>query len=415
MNSFIRLSFLLVGLLAFSDKGQCMDAIDPDLELSEHLQQLNATIEAAYEGQTDKKSFRTKNLDEAISLRKHRLAKGNLEKLPYAFVKKQIERAREYANKKFNASKKIVLETIISDLNLSEGQDVDQVLYNCTVKRVMALSALEREEANIIKPQEIPAFLEERKPGNSDGFLKVNNLKTYLNHEDGDKQTFYNILAYINLENLKIYSEAPYNYSFVRFLSPKNTTTIFGETPFIGTQTLSYALLNDLLLEGGSLNPNVSAHGWPEYDGSFGVLDHDEDHNKYWLQDTSKLKEHNIYHLIMHTFIDIFEFSLQIEDLQIKNLLSDFLFILMHEDSPIGQFHKVFPAGTTVTTDDLLNQFATYSLPGPSFQELGAWIARNGYPGAGKTQTYSASMEEYRRDMMQLLKVYFKWGSLDKV
>lgn len=402
MYYFSRLSLLATVLCAFSLDGQCMD--NPDAQLSERLHTINAKTKQAFQSNT-KKTFTTRYLDETIMLVDHKSKTGSLETLPRGFVERQIERTRKYAEKaKFSPQKKVFLEDIISDLKLSESQSVKNPLYHCTAMRLMALSCVD-ENKPIMTKDVLPTFLGRHKL-DAEVFPYALNLKDYLDSYDEESQKFYSVLIHLNFEELMGYS-TDNNYGLSRFFSPKGEVMIIDEKSFVGTQTISYGMLNDIHFLGASLDPEISVHRTLGYLGPWKVMKHDEEHTSIWNRAVGIVKNRGIYPLVMNSFMDIYETTLNEKELKLQKSLFDFLFILMHEDSPIANFDKTFKGKETVSKQDVFAQFADH-LPGSNkpqiFKELGTLIAKNGYPEAGDVKTYHKAMNAYMVDTVKLLK-----------
>lgn len=414
MNSVIKSSALVIAFCSFSSIGMCMDppVADPIAGNSVHLKELNSKTKDFFETREAKSTPRRKGLRDAILLVEHREKRGNLNTLPYEFLKNQIQHVTEYANKNFNPFKKNLLQSILSDLNLSEGLDVDRTLYNCTAARLMALSALTLSAEQMMPKEEIPAFCQKVLQTAGSHFGSVSQFTNGFEHPwdntDREGQGLFNVLVNLNLEEMKKYELAPFHYFFINAFSPSGDVVVMlDEKPFIGTQTISYGLLNDLHFLGGSLTPEVSAHNLREYKGSFGILHHDKDHYGLWKSYISNLEKCSLKLPVMNIFEEIYSVVLKEKKVKTQAALFDFLFVLMHEDSPIRNFPQTFK-DKIATKQDIFNEFATYQLPsGPVFRDLEKLIATHGYDARldpSNCLLSETALEKYRTDMLQLLK-----------
>lgn len=401
----------MVGALLFSLPVMAMEEVAEEETPEQTMLRIFYTDTKTFLSQQEKKTFRSKGLEETLMLVEHKTAKGNLDTLPYGFVKQQIERAEQYSDAHFPEFKKRIFQDIMADLPLVEGVEVNRDLYNCTAARLMALSALELEEEEVMTKEELPEFFTQISFVGPSPY--VTNLRNGLdfpwNCTDKEGQGFYNVLVHLNFEDMKGYSQAPYNCSFLNVLSPDGMVTRLDENPFIGTQTIPYGMLNNLHFIGGSLKPEVSAHGGREYKDSFSLFKHDHEHKVLWEMYRASLKEMGdvLDNIVMNSFGSIYYTALKEEESKNQDALFDFDFTLMHEDSPIADFKETMKGWTTVSPQKVFQEFATYNFPqGPTFKDLGKLIASHGYAvdlnrRGGSTDP---ELERYRKDMLQLLK-----------
>ncbi|GAO98653.1 hypothetical protein Cva_01317 [Caedimonas varicaedens] len=362
----MKLILIFYSLYAFSSNLHASN--DAEFDFFVRLQALNLKTKEEFDKKTSNKKFMTKYLDEAMMLVKHREQTGSLDTLPEQFVMQQFDRAMAY----ISAKKKPLLERILIDLEQSdpyifnsmhpksatdsaEENGINCILYNCTVMRMVALACLPDEDINFtIDDLNAPClnFLkEERIKPTMMMVSSLFNLKNQLDlvkpmsmtlqlEDKRNRNYFYKLLVCLDLADIGTFSEDPYNYSFWNLFSPDDSVNILDFRPFIGTQTISYAMLNNLSLLGASLDPQISAHGRSEYKGPFGVWKHDGEHNVSWNTQRRKLEETGLYNIVMNVLMDIYDTGLAEKNEKEQKKIFDFLFILMHEDSPMRTIAK---------------------------------------------------------------------------
>ena len=370
---------------------------------------------------------------------KHREQTSSLDTLPQQFVTQQFDRAMAY----ISAKKRPLLERILIDIERSdpyifkimhpesatdsaEEKGINRILYNCTVMRMVALACLPDEDINFtidevnascinfLKEEHIkPTMMRVSSLFNLENQLNlVKPISMTLQREDKrNSNYFYKLLVCLDLADIGTFSEAPYNYSFWNVFSPSDSVNILDFRPFIGTQTITYAMLNNLSLLGASLDPKISAHGYPRYKGPFGVWKHEDDHDVAWESQKTGLQETGLYNIVMNVLMDIYDTGLaEINEKEQKKIF-DFLFILMHEDSPMRTItENLKDSVETVTKGDIYDQFSTYKLPDNFFvfNELAHLVASNGYPEAKMQDKYFFVIRKYRDDMIEMFKEQYK-------
>lgn len=399
----------LVVLLLCLSSGNVYSMEESPLEGTERLCQINTRTKESYDEYKNKNSFTIRYLDEAMMLSEHRQKMGNLKTLPKEFVERQIERAQTYTP----SEKQPLLEYILSDLNLSDKESIDRVEYNCASARIMALASLKPEEILIHGKSDSIDFLKAprinpRLPMGDDVMILMDYFRSVrseiLNKPDEKNICFLNMLCHLNFEDLKFFSTPPYNYSFLRALSPKKGVSIVDRNPFFGTQTVPYSIFNDFYLLGAALSPKVAPHNYVETQGPFGFWWHDLNHLDHWKNARDSLKSSSLYEIMMDAFIDIYMVALREPNKKERKKIFDFLFINMHESLPaeylIGKFeNKTKP----LTKHDIYIALESFEwvISHKHNLSLGTLIASNGFPETiiedEKTKSEEILKDEFKK------------------